>query len=157
MNLDYIPSTPLPPQISTQASLKHPKNMIYSFSHVKMEKAEILEKTIIYIKKLQEITGKQDQGSESKIDDRQLPNQGTVIIAAFSRRKLSLFFLLSLVLVFPWILSSMPFDFKILINCLTFRLNFIWLISIAVILSYHPLNLCVSAQRNIPCEVLLAT
>ena len=66
-----------------------------------MEKAEILEKTIIYIKKLQEITGKQDQGSESKIDDRQLPNQGTVIIAAFSRRKLSLFFLLSLVLVFP--------------------------------------------------------
>lgn len=42
-----------------------------------MEKAEILEKTIIYIKKLQEITGKQDQGSESKIDDRQLPNQGS--------------------------------------------------------------------------------
>lgn len=66
-----------------------------------MEKAEILEKTIIYIKKLQEITGKQDQGSESKIDDRQLPNQGTVIIAAFSRRKLSLFFLLSFVLIFP--------------------------------------------------------
>ena len=150
-----------PPPYPLRSQLKQawntPKTWFICFSHVKMEKAEILEKTIIYIKKLQEITGKQDQGSESKIDDRQLPNQGTVIIAAFSRRKLSLFFLLSLVLIFPWILSSMPFDFKILINCLTFRLNFIWLINIAVILSYHPLNLCVSAQRNIPREVLLAT
>ena len=62
-----------------------------------MEKAEILEKTIIYIKKLQEITGKQDQGSESRIDNHQLPNQGTVIIAAFSRRKLSFFLFVSCV------------------------------------------------------------
>lgn len=58
-----------------------------------MEKAEILEKTIIYIKKLQEITGKQEPGSESKMDNHQLPNQGTVIIATFYRRTLSLFVL----------------------------------------------------------------
>ena len=35
---------------------------------VKLEKAEILEKTISYIKKLQEITGKQELNSERKND-----------------------------------------------------------------------------------------
>lgn len=40
-----------------------------------LEKAEILEKTIIYIKKLQEITGKQDLDSEKR-NDYNLNNQG---------------------------------------------------------------------------------
>ena len=42
---------------------------------------------------IRDSTGKQELGSESKIDNHQLPNQGTVIIAALGKRKLSLFVL----------------------------------------------------------------
>lgn len=40
--------------------------------HVKLEKAEILEKTITYIKKLQEITGKQEPKTGRKSSDPSL-------------------------------------------------------------------------------------
>lgn len=40
--------------------------------HVKLEKAEILEKTITYIKKLQEITGKQEPKTGRKSSDPHL-------------------------------------------------------------------------------------
>ena len=40
--------------------------------HVKLEKAEILEKTITYIKKLQEITGKLERKTGRKSSDPSL-------------------------------------------------------------------------------------
>lgn len=122
-------------------SSKHPegplnttKTWFLFASHVKMEKAEILEKTIIYIKKLQEITGKQEPGSESKMDNHQLPNQGTVIIATFYRRTLSLFVLFRV--------SCIVFSMSIVFNAIWLQGFDYWY----CILSYHPLILCVCDQ-----------
>ena len=53
--------------------------LIFACYLLQLEKAEILEKTIIYIKKLQEITGKQDLDSEKR-NDYNLNNQGDLIM-----------------------------------------------------------------------------